>query len=130
MRVQPRRIANGDGYFVAVRFVPNGTVVATLVRLVGTRTKLTTVTVPGADPPAGRHLPRSRPVTGTSPSTLRAKVWKVGTPEPTGWTTTASDSTAGLQVAGHIGLRSELGTNSTNAPVRAFFDELWVGPTS
>jgi PKD repeat protein len=128
-RVQPRRLPNGDGYFAAVRFVPNGTVNVTLVRLVGTQTKLANVIVPGLTHQPGDTFHVRAQTTGSSPTTIRTKVWKVGTPEPSEWTATATDSTAGLQGPGDIGLRAELGTGSTNAPVRASFDNLWVGPT-
>lgn len=130
VRVQPRRLSNGDGYFTAVRFVPNGSVVVTLVRLVGTQTKLATVTAPGLTHAPGDTFHVRTQVTGVSPTTVRSKVWKVGTPEPTTWLASATDATSALQVAGSVGLRAELGTNSTNAPVRASFDNLWAGPTS
>jgi PKD repeat protein len=128
VRVQPRRLANGDGYFAAVRFVPNGSVAAKLVRLVGTQSLLATVTVPGLTHQPGDTFHVRAQVTGMSPTTIRAKVWKVGTPEPSSWTVNATDSTAGLQAPGGIGLRAELGSNATNAPVRASFDKLWAGP--
>ena len=130
VRVQPRRLPDGDGYFAAVRFVPNATVNVTLVRLVGTQTKLANVTVPGLSHQPGDTFHVRAQATGTTPTTIRTKVWKVGTPEPSAWTATATDSTAGLQVPGSIGLRAELGASSTNAPVRASFDNLWAGPTS
>ncbi|MGH2753738.1 MAG: malectin domain-containing carbohydrate-binding protein, partial [Actinomycetota bacterium] len=43
---------------------------------------------------------------GANPTTLRAKVWKVGTEEPETWDVTDSDSTAGLQAPGSLGLRT------------------------
>ncbi len=56
-------------------------------------------------------------VTGTSPTTVRAKVWKSGGTEPTTWTRTATDSTAGLQVAGSVGMYYYLSSSTNNAPV-------------
>ncbi|WP_082563706.1 PKD domain-containing protein [Nocardioides sp. Root140] len=130
VRVLPRRLANGDSYFAAVRFVPNGTVVLTLMRLVGTQTKLATVTVAGLTHQLGDRFNVRTQATGTFPTTIRAKVWKVGTQEPTAWAATVTDATAALQTLGGIGLRGELATNATNAPVQALFDDLWAGPTS
>jgi hypothetical protein len=43
-------------------------------------------------------------VIGTSPTTLRAKAWFANGVEPTAWTVNASDSTAGLQRPGSIGV--------------------------
>lgn len=130
VRVQPRRLPNGDGYFAAVRFVPNGTVVLTLVRLVGTQTKLATVTVPGLTHQLGDRFHVRTQAVGTSPTQLRAKVWKAGAPEPAAWTASESDATSSLQTVGGIGLRGELASNATNAPVLALFDDLRAGPTS
>lgn len=129
IRVQPRRTGNGDGYFSAVRFVPNASVVVTLVRLVGSQTKLASITAPGLAHQPGDTFHVRTQVTGVSPTTVRTKVWEVGTPEPAQWLLSATDDTPGLQTAGGVGLRAELGTNSTNAPVRASFDEVWAGPT-
>ncbi len=66
---------------------------------------------------------------GTSPTTLRVKVWAVGGEEPANWTASVSDSTAALQVAGGLGLRTYLSGSATNAPVLGLFDDLTVSPT-
>src|SRR6185437_2118293 len=39
-------------------------------------------------------------VFGTSPTTIRARVWKVGATEPATWQASVTDSTAALQAAG------------------------------
>ena len=39
---------------------------------------------------------------GANPTTLSAKIWADGTPEPTAWTANATDGTAGLQAAGGV----------------------------
>ena len=44
-------------------------------------------------------------VSGVNPTSLYAKVWRSGSPEPGTWTTTATDSTSGPQVAGEPALR-------------------------
>jgi PKD repeat protein/uncharacterized protein YegL len=61
---------------------------------------------------------------GSSPTTLRARAWQDGTPEPIGWDVTGSDSSATLQAPNAIGLRALLGSGTTNAPVQVRFDEL------
>ncbi len=65
-------------------------------------------------------------VTGTGPTMLQAKVWAAGQPEPPTWLLTASDSTAGLQVSGTVGLSTYLSSAATNAPIALGVDELTV----
>jgi hypothetical protein len=66
---------------------------------------------------AGEQLRVRTQVTGTSPTTLRAKVWRLGETEPSAWMVSATDSTAGLQVGGSVGVTTYLSTSATNAPV-------------
>jgi hypothetical protein len=64
---------------------------------------------------------------GTSPTTLRAKVWKVGSAEPAAWGATTTDSTAALQGAGGVGFEAYLSGSATNAPQVVSVDDLWAG---
>ena len=59
-------------------------------------------------------------MTGTSPTTVRAKIWRTGQAEPTAWLSSVTDSTAGLQVAGAIGLQSSLSSAATSTVVTRF----------
>ena len=59
---------------------------------------------------------------GASPTTLRIKAWANGALEPTAWNYTATNSEAVLQSAGAVGLRTNIGTPTTNAPVTFSFD--------
>ncbi|CAM5790177.1 PKD domain-containing protein [Cellulomonas persica] len=63
-------------------------------------------------------------VSGTAPTTLRAKAWKLGTAEPTDWMVVATDSTAALQAKGGIGVSTYLGSNATNAPFTSSWSDL------
>lgn len=54
-------------------------------------------------------------VSGTSPTTLKAKLWADGTAEPAAWQLNTTDSTAGLQVAGGAGVRGFLGAAYSGA---------------
>ena len=63
-------------------------------------------------------------VVGSSPTTIRARVWKAGTPEPAAWQRTVTDSTTGLQTAGSVGVSSYLSGSATNGPVVLRIDEL------
>jgi hypothetical protein len=119
---------NGDLYDVDVRWVAGGGVTLALERTVGTvETSLQTKTVPGLTVAAGDRLNVRMQTTGTSPTTLRAKVWKVGAVEPTDWTTSITDSSASLQGPGAVGLAAYLSGSATNAPVVASFDDFSAG---
>ena len=65
-------------------------------------------------------------VLNTSPTTVRAKVWKVGTAEPAAWQRSVTDSTAGLQTSGSVGLSPYVSSSSTQVPVTVKLDELVV----
>ena len=45
-------------------------------------------------------------VEGSNPTAIRVKAWKQGTSEPSAWTVNVADSTAGLQLAGRLGIRT------------------------
>ncbi|WP_298459554.1 LamG-like jellyroll fold domain-containing protein [uncultured Cellulomonas sp.] len=82
---------------------------------------------------AGTYAPGERlrvrlQVTGTSPTTLRAKVWKATAAEPAGWQVSATDATAALQAGGSVGVTSYLSGSATNAPVAVTWDDLRVTP--
>jgi hypothetical protein len=53
---------------------------------------------------------------GTSPTTIRGRVWKKGATEPTTWQVNTTDSTANLQVAGAISLGHTVSSALTNLP--------------
>ena len=129
--VRPRiRPTSGDRYYADTRYVAGGTVSLILGRNVGaTETALQTRTVTGLTVAPGDRLNVKVQTFGTSPTTFRAKVWKVGAAEPSAWTASVTDSTASLQGPGAVGLGAYLSSSATNAPVVASFDDLWAGPT-
>jgi PKD repeat protein len=61
--------------------------------------------VSGLTAPAGTALRLRVRVTGTSPTTIEVKVWRADQAEPGAWSFTTTDSTAGLQQAGTVGVR-------------------------
>jgi PKD repeat protein len=129
LTAEPRRLANGNRYFADVRLLSTGAVSVTIGRTVGgTDTTLQTQTVAGLTVGAGDLVNLRVQATGTSPTTVRAKVWATSAPEPAGWNVSSSDATAVLQSAGHIGLRVYLSGSATNAPVWGLFDDLVAGP--
>ena len=127
------RSLDGTGdYRVQVKYHSDGSVGMALYRAAanGALTALTTpATVAGLSYAVGETLEVRLQVTGTSPTTLRAKVWKSGEAEPTFWQKAATDNTAALQSAGRVGLNAYLSGSATNAPVVASFDNLLVGET-
>ena len=53
------------------------------------------------------------------------RVWADGSTEPTTWQVSQTDSTAILQQAGVVGLRTQLTSGATNAPVTGSWDD-WL----
>ena len=58
---------------------------------------------------------------GANPTTIRAKAWKAGATEPSTWTVTATNTTAALQTAGTLGIRT---LNSASSVTTLSFDNL------
>lgn len=81
-----------------------------------------TAVVPGITYTAGMQLQMRMQVIGASPTTIRARIWAVGQPEPTTWLVSVIDSTAGLQGAGNVGLQYNVTTSSTQAANVRFDD--------
>ncbi|WP_461170385.1 PKD domain-containing protein [Arthrobacter sp. Z1-15] len=123
--VYARDIAGKGNYSAKVRYMSNGTVGVSLNR--GDVYLVPQTTITGLTYRPGDRLTVRVQATGTSPTTLRAKVWKTGQAEPVQWQLSATDSTAGLQAPGRIGLGAYLSGSSTNAPVIGFLDNLWAG---
>jgi hypothetical protein len=65
---------------------------------------------------------------GTSPTTLRVKVWAQGQAEPAGWLLTRTDSAGPLQGAGSVGFYHYVSGSTADAPVVFTVDDVWVGP--
>ncbi|MFP3464345.1 PKD domain-containing protein [Leifsonia sp. SIMBA_070] len=89
-------------------------------------TSVQSVTVSGLTYAAGNQLSLRVQAVGTSPTTLRARVWSSTQAEPAGWQVSATDSTAALQAAGAVGLRAYLSSAATNTPVTVRFDNYLV----
>jgi hypothetical protein len=109
-----------------VRLYSNGSVTLALARTAGSAE---TVLAPAVSPPGltyavGDRLLVRVQVTGTSPTTVQARLWKVGMPEPATWQVSRTDATPGLQAAGAIGLNSYLSSSATNAPLSVLVDDL------
>ncbi|TFW00235.1 PKD domain-containing protein [Leifsonia flava] len=116
--VYGRTVGTGT-YGAKLRFFPTGAV--TLQASGGSA-----IVLPGLSYTPGEQLQVRVQVTGTSPTTTRAKVWRVGELEPTTWQVSGTDSTAAMQVAGGVAIQVFLPSSATNAPVTGRFDNLFA----
>jgi hypothetical protein len=87
--------ATAGEYRLLVTVAPSGAVTSRLVKVVdGMETALTPATeLPGLTAEPGTRLSVRVQATGTSPTTLRSKVWPATSGEPAGWQATATDAT-------------------------------------
>ena len=113
-----RGTAAGD-YRVKVRVTSSGAVTSQLVKATGgTETALSdAAAVAGVRYAAGTRLLVRVQASGSSPTTLRARVWAQGSAEPTSWPNTATDATAGLQDAGSVGYTAYTSSSATEPAV-------------
>jgi hypothetical protein len=128
-----RRVATNLEYRARLVLGPTGRITAQLTTLRGTTTPVglsTTVVLPTTTTyNAGSRLHVRLQVTGTSPTTLRLKVWAAGQTEPTAWLTTATDTAAALQNPGAVGITAYISGSATNLPVVIRVDDLTARPT-
>ncbi|GIG28927.1 PKD domain-containing protein [Cellulomonas marina] len=117
-----RSVAGAGDYRARVVVTWSG---ALQLQLSRSATALRTVDVPGVAYAPGTKLAVRLQVTGTAPTTLRAKVWAAGSAEPGAWTVTAQDATAGLQTAGRVGLSTYVAGSAAKELVAS-----WSGLTS
>jgi PKD repeat protein len=115
-----------DFYQGRVRLLPDGVVALQLVR--GSANILAFGTIPGLSYTPGDKLVLKVRITGASPTTIQAKVWKLGETEPAAWQSTATDSTAALQVAAPIGIESYISGSAPNGPVVIRYDDYVARP--
>ena len=126
-----RRINATDDYRLKLRFFANGDVNATLVRnRAGVETTLGGGRVTGLVYNSNDVLRVRVQVSGTSPTLLKAKVWRVSDSEPVNWNSQLSDSTAGLQMAGGVGFQGYVSNTVGNTPASLKFDNLSVFPVT
>ncbi|MET0787845.1 MAG: alkaline phosphatase [Cellulomonas sp.] len=121
------RVTPAGEYRLKVNLKSNGTATGQFVRTnaAGTETVITAATtLTGFTYSAGSVIKTALKVSGGTPTSLSAKVW-IGT-EPTDWQLTTTDSTAGLQEAGHTGLAYLLSSSATNVPITFRTDDYSV----
>ncbi|GAA3618465.1 PKD domain-containing protein [Microlunatus ginsengisoli] len=125
-----RRAGTNQEYNGLLRINSGGAVLVGIRKLNGSSsaTDIVAATSTGLTYTAGTQLKVRFQVSGTSPTTLRMKVWRADAAEPANWQATATDSSAGLQAGGSVGFRNYLGSSATNAPIVQTVDDLTVRP--
>lgn len=123
-----RRVSNGSDYLGRLRLSNDNTVrLQAFQEVGGTATAIgTEKTVAGLTQSTSSYIWLRGQVVGTNPTTIRLKAWADGQPEPASWIYSFTDSTAGLQAPGGLGLRTYLSSAATNAPVVFSFDDFLV----
>jgi len=122
-----RRVGTSD-YRLKLKVDPAGAISLYAIRSSGGETTLASLAVPGLTYVAGAQLKTRLQVTGTAPTTIRAKVWLSTATEPATWQVTATDSTAALQSAGSVGVFTFISGTSTNSPWIFRFDDFRAVP--
>lgn len=114
-----------DAYRTKIQITSSGAVVVALTRVVGnSETTLTSRVVTGLTVVPGASYSVRTQTFGTSPTTVRARIWPSDQTEPANWAATSTDATASLQAPGAIGLRTYISGTATNVPVSISFDNL------
>jgi PKD repeat protein len=108
-----------DYYQGRIRFLVGGGLAVQILQ--GGSTVLANAAVPGTYTP-GTSLTIRTQISGTSPTTIKAKIWPTGTAEPVAWGVTTTSSVAGLQSAGSVGIVSYASASITNSPLLGTFD--------
>jgi PKD repeat protein len=121
-----RRIVGVGDYRARFKFLETG---AVQVQVQRNEITIQTANVSGPAYTPGATLHLRLQVTGTAPTTVRAKGWYDGQAEP-GWQLTMTDSTAGLQAAGSLGVSAYVSSTATALPLVTRFDNLIAAPTA
>ncbi|MEO8625334.1 MAG: hypothetical protein ABI452_01410 [Candidatus Limnocylindrales bacterium] len=123
-----RVIGGGGQYRFYIAIMPSGDLLATLAKAeAGASSPLAGPIQVGSGYVPGKWWHVRVQATGSTPTTLRARVWKHGSPEPATWALELADGTAGLQADSHavqIGVYARAGARSL--PIEAMFDDVSV----
>ena len=124
-----RRVPNAGEYRTKALLQRTGAVTIELKKKVGaTETLMTARAIPGVTFAAGDVLTMKINTAGAGSTTLSAKIWKAGTPEPAAWQLVATDATAALQAPGSVGVETYLSGSATNGPVTFRLEEWLTTP--
>ena len=118
-----RKVGTSGDYRARLKVQSTGAVTLSAAR---GDTMLTSVVLPGVTYAPATAMTVRLQVTGTSPTTLRAKAWKVGTTEPSAWQVATTDATTALQKAGTLATATYVSASATNLPLTTSFSRLSV----
>jgi PKD repeat protein len=119
-----RRIGNSD-YRLKIKVAPDRSITVYVCRVVsGAETTLQSVVLGQIGYTPGARLNARLQVTGTAPTTVRARVWLSTNAEPAGWQVSSTDGSSVLQTAGAVGVHAYVSSSATNPGWRVGFDDL------
>jgi PKD repeat protein len=127
LSVVGRRVSGSGEYRAKANVTSTGAVNLSLVRTTASGAETTIqsdLTIGGLNYAVGDRLAMRLQVTGTGTTTIRAKVWEVGTAEPASWQRSVTDTTAALQAPGGVGLMTYLSSSANNAPITVLLDNV------
>lgn len=131
VQVIARRVASNTNYRIRLIFASAGTMNLTATRVVsGTTSTLGTQANIAITPTADQYYWFKAEAVGTSPTTIRSKVWADGDTEPATWQFSTTDAQAELQVAAAVGFRTNVPAGVSSLPWVFSFDALEVNDTS
>jgi hypothetical protein len=122
-----RSVPGVGDYRTKVGVAPNGDVSVWLIRTVGGTESVLTSIRPNLSYRVGETLNVRLQTTGTNPTSIRMKVWKAGTAEPSAWTLSTTDSTSALQNKGAVGVYAYSSGSVSGAATVLYVDALSVG---
>jgi hypothetical protein len=141
VKLSLNKVANGGGAYISVvgrrvgtaeyaakvKISAAGAVTLEDNKLVnGVASTLVSRVISGLTYTAADQLQVRLQVTGTNPTQIRAKVWKVGATEPATWQVSTTDADLALQAAGRVGLIAYVSGTSLNTPLIVRFDDYVV----
>ena len=121
------RSTSGGDYRAKVGIAANGAVSLWVSKVAGGSEVVLNSQATGLNYKVGDTLLVRVQATGTNSTTVRAKVWKGGTTEPSTWNLSSTDGTAALQVNGAVGLYAYSTGSISGAATTLYFDAFQVG---
>jgi CSLREA domain-containing protein len=126
-----RDAPSGEEYRARLRFAPNGVVYLGIAVANGAaETFPIAETNTGITYAPGTALRLRLQTVGSAPTTVRARVWRAGAPEPAAWQRSVVDATAGVQGAGGVVLGARRSAGESGGPSTISFDDLVAVPAS
>ena len=117
-----RSVAGGGEYRAVLRTLTDGHQTLRLDR--GSSVIAPDIVLPGIIAVPDRRMDVRVQAIGTNPTTIRAKAWETGTPEPAEWLRSTTDATAAMQQPGAIGFSIYLSSSATNGPITTAIHDL------